>query len=140
MLYLLINSQGEVIGSQELPPASSLTPYVTRNSIHTYADAETYAAQATEATGELHIATDAGDHVHPRYDVIKAPVVGDMVSRGFNGDYYPAGRIEQVSKSLRRVKTTTGDVFFRRGRTGLWVSQGTWSMIAGWHDRRNPEF
>jgi len=42
--------------------------------------------------GEAYIATDGSASLYPRYDVVSIPKVGDSVSRGFNGDYYPVGK------------------------------------------------
>jgi hypothetical protein len=111
-----------------------------RNDFKTLETAEKVAADATALTGNLHIAVDQGPSWSPRYDVIEAPRVGAEVSYGFNGDYYPAGKITKISASLRRVQTDRGDVFFRRGQTAAWVKNGTWSMVQGTINRRNPEF
>lgn len=102
--------------------------------------AEKVAQDATTLMGDLYIATDAGEFSGPRYDVIRAPKVGDKVSRAFNGDSYPAGEIVKVSTSLRRVQTSTGVVFWRDKQSARWVSNGTWSMTGGHEERRNPEF
>lgn len=113
---------------------------INRNDFISLKMAEQVAKDATEFTGRLHIATDAGGHCSPRYDVIEAPKVGDEVSRGFNGDYYPAGKIAKVSASLKRVETDTGAVFFRKRQTGSWVEGGTWSMVSGHRSELNPSF
>lgn len=87
------------------------------------------------------IATDSGAHVSPRYDVILAPAVGDAVSYSFNGDSYPDGFISKISASLRVVTTDTGSVYYRRKLSGAWIKKGgTWSMIRGHHNDRNPSF
>ncbi len=111
-----------------------------RNDFKTFDRAKQVAADATALTGTLHIGVDAGQWTSPRYDVIEAPKVGADVSYAFNGDYYPAGKIVKISTSLRRVETSTGKVFFRRGESGQWVNAGTWTMVPGIHDRRNPSF
>jgi len=113
---------------------------ITRNDMTDMAHAERIAADATALTGRRHVAADKGNHTSPRYDVIEAPTVGSEVSRGFNGDYYPAGTIVKVSKSLRRVETSDGTVFFRLHQTASWRAGGTWFMVAGTHDERNPSF
>lgn len=92
---------------------------------------------------QLYIAIDSGPGVSPRYDVIAAPMVGDQVSRGFNGDYYPAGRITHVTPSLRVITTKEESgaryKFYRRGQTGRWVQAGgTWSLVPGVHNERDP--
>lgn len=87
---------------------------------------------------------DSGPNVSPRYDVMIAPKVGDVVSYGFNGDYYPAGSITKVSDSKRRVEATGEDgrvrVFWRLRNTAVWKFDSTWSMCGGRHDERNPSF
>lgn len=113
---------------------------INRNDIIGMAHAEKIAQEATTLTGKLHVACDRSASTSPRYDVIEAPTVGSEVSRGFNGDYYPAGMIVKVSSSLRRVVTDTGVVFYRRRQSDTWVSGGMWCMVAGRHDRLNPSF
>lgn len=143
MIYVTMEANRAVSASTEYPkeeggrfPAN----VQNRNDWKTLARAEEVAAQLTEATGTLYIATDAGPNVSPRFDVIDAPVVGAKVSKAFNGDYYPEGEIVKVSASLKRVETSTGVVFFRRGKSGAWVEGGTWSMVQGHIERRNREF
>lgn len=116
------------------------TGFETRNDWKTLERAKEVAAQLTEASGRLFIGTDAGPNVSPRYDVIDAPVLGAPVSKAFNGDYYPEGEITKISKSLKRVETSTGAVFFRRRESGAWIEGGTWSMVPGHVSRRNPSF
>ena len=115
---------------------------VSRWDIKSFDHANRIAVAATvfDPQGEFYIATDAGEWVSPRYDVIAVPTVGSPVSGAFNGDSYPEGVITKISKSLRRVETSTGAVFFRKRQTGSWVSQGTWSMVSGHHNERNPSF
>lgn len=90
--------------------------------------------------GKPTLFVDRTESVSPRYSVCDAPVVGSKVSKAFNGDSYPEGVITKVSKSMRRVETSTGMVFYRRKETAAWVSGRTWSMIAGHHSSWNPSF
>jgi hypothetical protein len=90
--------------------------------------------------GRVYIPTDAGGHVSPRYDVIEAPRIGDFVSYAFNGDSYPSGVITKISKTLRRVETEVGDVFYRRRESGSWVKDRTWTMVHGYWSKKNPSF
>lgn len=113
---------------------------INRNDMKTMADAEEIAQHATTLTNRLHIACDRGNSTWPRYDVIEAPTVGSEVSRGFNGDYYPAGKIVKVSPSLKRIQTDNGTVFYRRRQSDVWIAEGTWCMVNGRHDRLNPSF
>jgi hypothetical protein len=143
MLYVKIENDKAVAAQTEYPKEQDgrfNASFQNRNDWKTLARATDVAAQLTEATGTLYIATDAGPHCSPRFDVIDAPVVGAKVSKAFNGDYYPEGEIKSVSKSLKVVITTTGVRFTRRGNTGAWVEGGTWSMVQGHQDRRNREF
>lgn len=111
---------------------------INRNNFPTFEYAQTIAALA----GDAYMATDAGDHVHPRYDVVAKPCIGDDVSRHFNGDFYPAGQIVKISdKDSRRVHTSDGTVFCRRGLSGRWIAMGgTWGMVHGHHTDKNPHF
>lgn len=111
-----------------------------RNDLGCMAEAKAFALYATELTGEQFIPVDRGSSHHPRYDFVKAPKVGEEVSYAFNGDYYPCGKITKVSASLRRVETSEGRVFWRRKLTASWINNGTWSMVQGHIDRRNPSF
>lgn len=108
--------------------------------IHSLPHAEYIAESATKETGDLYIATDAGEHCHPRYDVIKAPQVGDEVSYCFNGDSYPCGVIASISKTMKKITTSDGKQFFRSKDTGAWVYNKYWSMVPGHIHRLNPEF
>lgn len=87
-----------------------------------------------------YMATDAGPHCSPRYDVIVAPRVGDPISYAFNGDCYPCGEIVRISDSMRVIRGSEGDIFYRRKLSGSWVKGGTWSMVHGHVSKRNPSF
>jgi hypothetical protein len=76
----------------------------------------------------------------PRYDVIQLPKVGDDCSYAFNGDYYPCGQVKSISKSLKIIVTTEGQKFYRRGETGTWKYNKTWSLVKGHISKLNPEF
>lgn len=105
-----------------------------------FATVEKLAAELTALTGKLHLGTDATESTSPRYDIIEAPKVGDEVSKGFNGDYYPCGKIIKVSKTFQ-VTTDTGAKFRRYKNTGGWrqAGRGFW-MVSGVRDERNPHF
>jgi hypothetical protein len=143
MLYVKIEANRAVSAQTEYPKEEGgrfNASFQNRNDWKTLARAEEVAAQLTEATGTLYLATDAGPHCSPRFDVIAAPVVGDKVSKEFNGDSYPEGEIKSISKTLKVVITTTGVRFTRRGNTGAWVEGGTWSMTRGHVSKYNREF
>jgi hypothetical protein len=156
MLFFKVDDQHNVTAIEQSMPESLKTStgykywsrqidgtrhagWLDRNDIGTMEYAEQIAESATKLTGELYIATDAGDHVAPRFDVIAAPKVGDRVSATFNGDYYDEGRIARVSPSLKVVTTSTGRKFYRLQETGAWLS-GYFALIPGAHNRLNPEF
>lgn len=108
--------------------------------IKDYNDAKAHAEELTEDRGELYIAVDRGSHVSPRYDVIRAPAIGDEVSYAFNGDYYPCGEITKISPTMKKITTSTGDTFYRRRESGSWLKNKTWSLVNGHISRMNPHF
>lgn len=121
--------------------ADGLMREESRSNWGSFEEAEKRAAEVTEATGVLYIATDSGSGCYPRFDVVRPPAVGDKVSYAFNGDYYPDGEVVKVSPTLKKVETSTGSVYYRRKLTGGWKKKGgTWSLINGHHNERNPHF
>lgn len=98
------------------------------------------ALKLTAITGKTFLPADAGPGVSPRYTVFEPPAIGDDVSYGFNGDYYPCGQIVKITKGWR-ITTSTGKVFNRYKESAGWrMVGGTWSMVKGVHDERNPHF
>jgi hypothetical protein len=109
--------------------------------VKSYEHAEKLAKAFTTANKELWLAVDHGPHRGPRYDVTRCPKVGDEVSYGFNGDYYPDGAINTVSKTGFKVVTTTGSVYRRKKKSAGWMKEGgTWSLVLGIHKEKNPSF
>jgi hypothetical protein len=110
--------------------------------IKSYEEAAELAAKASAEKGIEYIPVDRGPCVSPRYGYEHAPKVGEPVSEAFNGDSYPAGKIIKVGKNYKRVTTDTGAVFYRRKLTGIWLRSpgGTFAMIHGTHNERNPSF
>lgn len=100
----------------------------------------TLAQQLTAASGEQYLPVDSGPSVSPRFDIIEAPKVGEHVSMGFNGDYYPVGKITGISDSFRVITTSDGKRFFRRRQSGTWRHSKTWSLVTGVHNDQNPHF
>ena len=104
------------------------------------------AASATKLTGEEWLPVDQGPHHSPRFDVISCPKVGDDVSKGFNGDYYPIGKVVSISAApARRVITVDGPRgrlrFYRNKLSSGWTQAGgTWGLVKGVVDRYNREF
>lgn len=93
---------------------------------------------AIRRPGRKFIGVDRGASVSPRFDVIEAPAVGDVVSMGFNGDYYPCGKIVSISATMKKIVTDSGKAFYRRRQSGTWLYNGTFALIPGVHDERNP--
>jgi len=114
--------------------------WVSRNDFKTFEQAQEVAESASRYEGVDYIATDSGAYCSPRYDVIKAPQHLAPVSYCFNGDYYPCGHIKSISKTMKKITTTTGKTFYRRRNTGCWLANGTWSMVEGHIEQRNPMF
>jgi len=143
MLNFLVSPTGLVMDISSEYQAGR--EWINRNDFHAFEFAATLAAMCNAraigaGTTDRYMATDAGEHTSPRYDVIRVPQVGAAVSRHFNGDSYPAGTIAKISKSLRVITTTDGTTFYRRARTAAWVNAGTWAMISGHRNDRNPSF
>lgn len=147
MLYVDIirNKEDGSIISARVPSKTELKDYhqtrsfrrfESRNDWHTFEAAKEVAA----ALGPDYIATDAGQWVSPRYDVIDLPKVGAKVSYAFNGDYYPCGEIVSISKSLKLIVTSEGQKFYRVRETGCWKYNRTWSLVPGHVSKQNPEF
>lgn len=109
--------------------------------VASYEHACEIAAYLTEKTGKCHLGVDRGQYVWPRFDVIQFDVKpGDLVSMGFNGDYYPQGTVKRVSPDKRIVTLDNEKRFFRRKLSGSWVHDRTWSLVPGVQNRRNPSF
>lgn len=108
--------------------------------------AQEFAKECTVAFGYLFLAADRGASTWPRYCVVEAPRLGEEVSKYFNGDAYPCGKIVKVSRPpfCRRVETDKGYVFHRAGlgaTSATWkLAGGTWSMVPGIRNDYNREF
>jgi hypothetical protein len=105
-----------------------------------YATVERLARYITAMTGKTHLPVDNTAAVSPRYDVMVAPAVGDEVSYGFNGDYYPDGTITKITKGWM-ITTSGGHTYRRKGNTSDWRQPGgTWGLVSGHHYEQNPHF
>lgn len=118
--------------------------------LDSFEQAEVVAAQLTAKFGKIFLACDNGEHTSHQFGVMEAPKVGDPVSFGFNGDYYPCGVITRITpgwriyaedaskpEGARRQKTT----FNRKKKSSCWkMVGGTWSLVFGHVDERNPHF
>jgi len=138
-------------------------------------EVELIAEQLTEIMGVKYLAYDNGAGTSHRYGVMVPPKVGDDVSYGFNGDYYPCGKIVRITPGWRiyteeqvvdpttkLIDTSTEEgkalaeaaqarrdadpkrerkikMFNRRKNTSGWkMKGGTWSLVMGIVDERNP--
>lgn len=111
------------------------------NRFATAAEAGARAGELTAATGDLHVAYET-TYVFNKFAVAAMPKVGDEVSMGFNGDYYPEGKIARISPTYKTITTTTGVRFTRTGQME-WKQggkRGAFSMVRGHRDERNPHF
>ena len=142
MLYLMMNENAvaSVLNSDEANDHRGNPNLKCRWDWTSFAEVEGLATQVTALTGDLHVGVDNGQGHYPRYDIIRAPAVGDKVSYGFNGDYYPDGEIVRMTNTLN-VITSTGGTYRRRKNSASWRrAGGTWSLIQGHHNERNPHF
>jgi hypothetical protein len=102
------------------------------------------AEEMTRKLGFLCVAADRGPSVSPRYKVIRAYQVGDVVSETLNGDYNTLGKVSRVSDAgtAITVEVSVGEkrqlaLFYRRGKSAAWVRHG-FNLVLGRHDERNP--
>ena len=101
--------------------------------------AEARARELEAETGEKYVAFET-DYACDPYAAERLPHVGDEVSKAFNGDYYPCGKIAKISKTYYRITTEDGNTFTRVGPNS-WKEggkKGAFSLIEGVVDRRNP--
>ena len=112
--------------------------------LKSYAEAEVIAHQITVLTGETYIAFDDGPGTSHQFGCMPLLKIGEDVSYGFNGDYYPCGKIVRITPSLRIIAEKADgskSVFNRRKQSSRWVKVGgTWSLVKGIHNDRNESF
>lgn len=141
--FLLAPVSGTVVALTTSYAFDQHTPagftWVNRNDYKSLDEAQRVAGSATRTLKTDFMAVDNGPSCSPRYDVIRTPQVGDEVSQAFNGDYYPEGVITKITHKLRRIETSTGEVFWRRKDSGSWLNGG-FSMIRGHVSRLSREF
>lgn len=141
MIYVLFDKDGNVTGYTSYKtsyPATTSLMVQSRWDWKSKERVDEIAAELSKITGKHFIGIDAGSSVSPRYDIKQVPQVGDEVSSYFNGDAYPEGKIASISKSLKVITLENGKRFYRRRQTGAWINNGTWSLIMGVHNERNP--
>jgi hypothetical protein len=149
MLHFQVNAKKEVVAVvTEYPQGEKKwasksvdgSGWMTRHDIESVEHAAEIAESAQKATGKTYLAVDSGKGVWPRFDVIEAPEVGEPVSYGFNGDYYPCGHIKSISANFRLIVTTAGQKFYRRRQSANWVHGKIWSLVDGHRSELNPSF
>lgn len=105
-----------------------------------FEEVERLALYVTAMIGKTHLAVDNTNAVSPRYDVMVAPKVGDHVSYGFNGDFYPDGEITKITKGWMII-TSGGNTYRRKGKRASWLQPGgTWSLVQGWISQQSTPF
>lgn len=110
-------------------------------------DAEAVGALTEQGHVSVYLPVDHGDHTSPRFDIIEAPDLGAYASKSFNGDSYPIGPIVKIGKNYSRIyvarESNPDDilVFYRKKQRASWIlSGGTWGLIQGKRNERNPSF
>ena len=111
---------------------------------HDKADAEQHLEERQAADPDAKfILFNSADEDWPFYEVARLPQVGDEISYGFNGDSYPCGTIIKISKTMKKITGSEGDLFWRdqspRRRT-TWRKNKTWTMTRGHTFKQNPHF
>ena len=87
----------------------------------------------TKFTGKEHLPVDNGDHCYPRFEIVVAPVVGDLISYGIGGDRYLDGVITKITGSnFKKIHSSTGNCYLRRRLSASWKN-GSCSLIVGEH-------
>lgn len=132
MIYIALDNNGHAVGC--VADRESFVPgvnYISRWDFTGFDHAVDLAEQLTTLGGGLFLPVDNGKGCSPRFDVIKAPAVGDVVSMGFNGDYYPVGKITSISSDHRVITATGSRRFYRKQLTGVWKYASTWTLIGG---------
>lgn len=133
MLWFTETENGLVV-TEKMVDQTSLCHY----DFSTFDDVELVAKKfSTES--DTYLAVDRGDHCYPRYDVIRAPKVGEPISRAINGDYYPDGFIARITDGFKTVISTQG-TRYRRTKTGGWVANRYFAMVYGHRSELNPHF
>lgn len=143
MFYIIRNEAGKIerLANEITHEERATLNYSNTNGVGaTFQEAEALADELTEFSGNKYLGVDRGAHTSPRYSVVEVPQIGEFVSYGFNGDYYPDDVVVRISASYRTVTTASGRRYHRRRLTGSWVNNGIWSMVKGHHNERNPSF
>lgn len=162
MLYFKLDSNLEVVEVASSMPAELRAPgsganwyrkgdgsfgpggWINRNDIDSFMMAQQIADSASLLGCAKYMATDNGPDVSPRFNVIECPSYNSECSMGFNGDFYPVGKIVRISsKKDYKVITVNGPRglmrFYRRKLSGAWLNKG-FSLVPGVISKWNPEF
>lgn len=150
MLYVLFNKGEPVLVTSSAPILSRADALRDEGVVFdnfkcswdytSFYEVEQLCAELLLITGVVYIPTDAGPAHGSRYNIMVPPKVGDAVSYSFNGDSYPCGTITKVSATMKKITTSTGDVFYRRMQSAQWIKNGTWTLLAGHVSTQNPSF
>jgi len=111
------------------------------NRFENMGDAELHAANLEKATGKKHHAY-LSNYAFAPYITAQLPDIGDAVSMSFNGDTYPCGTIEKISRTYARITTSEGKMFTRVS-ANCWKmggKRGAFSLVQGTIHQLNPEF
>lgn len=141
-LPVFVTSESPYTGTSQLKDFPGIEYDQVKHSrdFKSFEEVEDLAKFLTALTGRTFLGYDCGASTSPRFGVFESPKVGDEVSYAFNGDYYPCGKIVKITKGWR-ITTSEGDVFNRRKNSPGWLKVGgTWSLVAGYINERNPSF
>lgn len=140
MFYVLFKDN-VVVGTTQMYPTTECP--IDFNRVETSIDWASFkqvaeiAEKLTVLTGKTYLPTESG-HGHYRFGITQAPMIGDEVSYAFNGDYYPCGKIEKISKTYQ-ITVSDGKIFRRKGNSSGWLHHG-WTLIKGHRSDLNPSF
>lgn len=137
---LSVNEVKFVDSKYDLPEPTDKAVWKTDQDLESFERAEKWAADASALLNKKYLAYQTAYRLHP-YGIMEAPVVGDPISYEFNGDAYPDGYIERVTPSFHTVFSTTGSIYRRKKKSPGWIKAGgTWWMVPGHINKRNPSF
>ena len=132
MIFIALDAEGCAVDwTTDCKSFAPGTAYISRWDFVSFDHVTHLAEQLTTLGGGLFLPVDNGEGCSPRFDVIKAPLVGDVVSMGFNGDYCPVGKITSISSDHRVITATGSRKFYRKQLTGVWKYANTWTLIGG---------
>lgn len=105
MIYLkLIASKAvQAITRQEAKDLASGVDVFCDWDYTSFEQVENFVKELNSQQSVKYVAVDRGDFVSPRFSVVKMFFVGQEVSKGFNGDYYPQGTVTKISKTGRKI-------------------------------------